>query len=193
MQKIIWMMLLALTTVWACPMGACAQKGSGPKACHGKMKKGHFLKGITTALESMGKAEDADVKMAVYSYQMAMKTTPRGLPLDAFKDDGFDKTYYLEHARQTLKAQAQAELIDTIYTALNAEEKKRFTKEVRAYQENRFQNKQGGKSCPSKGSCHAKAKAGCACDVKCACEGQKVCQCDEGCSCKKCKAMKKRP
>ncbi len=192
MQKILWIVLLSISTLWACPMGGCAQKAMDGMGCHAKGKKGHFLRGITQVLNKMGKSEDADIKMALYSYQMGMKSAPRGLPLEAFKEEGFDKTYYLEHSRQNFKAHAQADLIETIYSALNEQEKKTFAKEVRSYQEERFKAMQGGNACPMKGSGQGMNAAACSsCAVKCMCEGQKSCSCGPDCGCAKCKAMKR--
>lgn len=105
--------------------------------CQGKTKK-HFARKVIAAVSKTGlSSEQAEsVTEAVNLYKQAKMEAKQmwSYPLDAFKDDGFDKKMFRDTMlrKPTAKVDAKADLIESIYAILNAEQRKIFRREFTA-------------------------------------------------------------
>jgi hypothetical protein len=98
----------------------------------------HFVKKVVAAVSKTGisAAQAKKVTDAINTFKMAkmqLKQNPP-LPLDAFKDEGFDKARFTEIllTRPTATATAKGDLLESIYGILDTEQRKLFTREFTA-------------------------------------------------------------
>ena len=98
----------------------------------------HFVKKVIAAVSKSGidASQAKRVTEAVNTFKTAkmqlMKNPP--LPLDAFKNDTFDKARFTEIllSKPTAAATAKGDLLESIYTILDKEQRKIFTREFTA-------------------------------------------------------------
>lgn len=161
MKKLILMALLAGSMMTAgasmCGGGACGDKmqtmksgsscgskegsscgtmkdGSG---CHGKTKK-HFARKVIAAVSKTGLSTEQAIEVteAVNLYKQAKMEAKQQkmFPMNAFKDDTFDKQAFIEAKLRypEAKVSAKADLLESIYTILSAEQRKVFKREFTA-------------------------------------------------------------
>jgi len=197
MKKIVMFMILGTLALVACPDGNRCNSHQ-KMGCQGYYKGGNVLATLNDALEEMGRADDADIKLAIHSYKMGLASSQGGVNTEAFKGGSFDKELYMKESRLQLKLQAQVDLFETIYLVLNAKEKKQLYTLMRAYQvkegtAGRIMHKQ---MCPSKTNlpqmCPKKESACSHCKTKCQCENSEECKCKHSCDCAKCKVKRER-
>lgn len=92
------------------------------------MPKAYFLKNLRYTLKNLNlsKSDWADVKLAFASYKTDLKKIDFDTPVKSFQNGKFDRELFLNSHPNVKKMAAQADLIETIYLLLNAEQKKRF-------------------------------------------------------------------
>jgi len=123
------------TKACSAPKGGkmCDLKGM-KKMCNTKpygrsmMPKAYFLKNLRYTLKNLkiSKADWADVKLAFASYKTDLKKIDLNTPVKSLQNGKFDRKLFLNSHPAQKKLAAQADLIETIYLLLNADQKKRF-------------------------------------------------------------------
>lgn len=114
----------------------CGTIGDGC-GCHGETKK-HFARKVIAAVSKTGLNSEQVQKVtdAVNLYKQAKMEAKQSwdFPLEAFKDDAFDKKAFREAMmrKPAAKIDAKSDLIESIYAILNAEQRKIFKREFTA-------------------------------------------------------------
>jgi len=129
--------LLLGGTAFAYPAHKCSHAAKTPMAMHGQGGH-HAVQKIIASVSKAGldSTQAKQVSEAINTFKqtkmqiMASKT----MPLDAFKDDAFDKAQFVQtmSAPKMAMVEAKAELIASVYAVLNAEQKKVFKRECTA-------------------------------------------------------------
>ncbi|MFT7879145.1 MAG: hypothetical protein ABXS91_02015 [Sulfurimonas sp.] len=119
--------------------GASAHHMQHKKGHHAKHKK-HFVKKVINAVSKTGinSTQAQKVTDAINTFKQAkMKMKQQGpvCPLDAFKDNAFDKKVFKEVllSKPEAKISARADLLETVFAILNEEQRKIFTREFKAH------------------------------------------------------------
>ncbi len=110
--------------------------GKGIHAAKHSKQRGYFIRSIKYALSHLGlsQGEWNDVKIAMRSYYKDIKGLRAMTPLESLQNGKFDKKLFLSKHPMHQKMLAQAELLETIFLILNAEQRKRFVMLVGADQ-----------------------------------------------------------
>lgn len=109
------------------------------KSHHTKQKK-HFVKKVVAAVSKTGidSAQAQKVTDAINTFKqakMTMKQEGPVCPLDAFKDNAFDKKVFREMmlSKPDAKISARADMLESIFAILDEEQRKIFTREFTAH------------------------------------------------------------
>jgi len=104
-----------------------------------KQKK-YFVKKVIAAVSKSGinSAQAQKVTDAINAFKqtkMTMKQAGPVCPLDAFKDNSFDKKVFKETmlSKPDAKISAKADMLESIFAILNEEQRKIFTREFTAH------------------------------------------------------------
>lgn len=125
--------LLLAGNAFACPNkhGVHTSKSQMHGSKRGHSTK-HVVKKVIAAVSQTGidAEQTQQVTAAINTFKatnMKIKASKK-MPLDAFKDDGFDKKAFMitVMAPQQAKAMAKADLLESVYGILDAEQKKIF-------------------------------------------------------------------
>lgn len=111
----------------------CAHNGM-TNMCHKQaggrsmMPKAYFLKNLRYTLKNLklSKSDWADVKLAFASYKTDLKKIDLSTPVKSLQNGKFNRELFLNSHPTQKKLAAQADLIETIFLLLDAEQKKRF-------------------------------------------------------------------
>lgn len=124
--------LLTGTTIFACPAkGMASAKASMQKVQPAKPMK-HMVRNVIAAVSQTGmdreqtqKVTEAINTFKATNMRIRASMTP---PLDAFKDDAFDREAFMNTVMgpKRARAMAKADLLESIYGILDAEQKKVF-------------------------------------------------------------------
>ena len=103
--------------------------------CHVEYRSSSLLGTLYYALDEMDKKGDTNIKLTVESHKMDVAGMKRGMNVEAFKDEKFDKDLYAKTSRLRSKLQAQGNPLETICLVLNDKEKKRLNTSMITHQE----------------------------------------------------------
>lgn len=119
--------------------GSSAHKMQQNKSQHAKHKK-HFVKKVLdavskTGIDSMQAQKVTDAINTFKQAKMTMKQKGPVCPLDAFRDNAFDKKVFKEVllSKPEAKISAKADMLESIFAILNEEQRKIFTREFKAH------------------------------------------------------------
>ncbi len=130
--------------------GSCMSNKSGMKgssSCnmqqkknHGTKQKKHFVKKVVAAVSKTGidSTQAQKVSDAINAFKqakMTMKQEGPVCPLDAFKNNTFDKKVFRETmlTKPDAKISVKADMLESIFAILNEEQRKIFTREFTAH------------------------------------------------------------
>jgi hypothetical protein len=129
----------------ACSHGGTSSSGSAQqsKGAHGKgqhgQEKKHFIRKVVSAVSKSGidtaQAEKVTDAINAFKQKKMEIMDARSTPLEAFKGDSFDKKTFTKIMLSTPEAMinAKAKFFEEIYTILDKEQRKVFTREFTAH------------------------------------------------------------
>lgn len=119
-------------------MGSEHSKRSESHSQHNGHEKKHIVKKLVSAVSKTGlNAQQVEqVTQAINQFKLTKLKikSQKQFPLDAFKEDAFDKQAFKNHWDKfnAMKVQAKSDLFEQIYSILDAEQKKIFKREFTA-------------------------------------------------------------
>jgi hypothetical protein len=127
MRRFVLTLLFLGAAALACPSSSC---GKGMSPSYGKS----LLATLHYALNIMKLEDDPQIALALQSYRSRVAAIPRGMDTDAFKNGAFDRDLFLRKSSGMQRAEAQADLFEQIYAALDTPRKEELHRLMAAHQ-----------------------------------------------------------
>lgn len=152
MRRLLLALLFCTAAALACPGNACGTGMSGYSASP--------LGTLHYALKIMELRDDPQIRLALQSYRSRVAAIPRGLETDAFKNGAFDRDMFLQKSGGTQRAEAQADLFEQVYAALDVPQRRELHRLMAAHQYYLTLTGSQAASC-APGSCPSKPSRNC--------------------------------
>lgn len=162
------LVIVAMSVVFAL---ACPQGGGCKGKCGETSKTG--LQPVKFALYAMQMHKEPDIKLAMKSYTTKMASIPKMIDFNAaLGDEEFNKERFVKATPAYQRAEAKADLFETIYLVLNKAQRAEFKRLTTAYvyavkkslRGTACGSKMGGACGPKSGkNCQGKGMGGGAC------------------------------